>query len=119
MSADAHPANPADGAERRPLTLRPRSFDRGPVTVYLVKRRTYTEGYDDGDDVYLGEVYIGSVQGYTGSLDRKAGRLRIPGKQRRLWSYYTPDSRRGLFGQVSRADCIRDLIHWHERRNRR
>lgn len=113
-----HTEHPAGGAPERTVTLRPRFFDNDQVTVVLRKRHSYTEHYDTGDEVYYKGEWIGTVKGYTGSLDRKAGRLRIPGKQRRLWTYQTPGDSRGMYGQVSRADCIRYLIGAAKRRVR-
>lgn len=102
----------AEGAVPKTITMRRLSWrPEETIEVTLVKRHSYTEGYDNGDDVYLDGKWIGTVGKYIGSLDRKVGRLRHPGKQRTLWSAQGTDrGARSLHGFVSRADAIRWLL---------
>ena len=58
---------------------------------------------------YEGKV-LGEVSRYTGSLDRKIGRLRWPGKQRTLWAAYPDGDGRGSYEHVSRAEAIRWML---------
>ena len=102
---------PADGAHERVIKMRRRGYDpQSVIEVTLVKRKSHSENYDNGDDVYVDGKHLGSVSPYTGSLDRKAGRLRIPGKRRRLWSSRYAASNRPTFGHVSRAEAIRWML---------
>lgn len=61
--------------------------------------------------VVVGDREVGRVGRYVGSLDRKIGRLRSPGKSRTLWWSRRPgpDSR-SIHGHVSRAEAIRWLL---------
>src|SRR5690625_3038638 len=80
------------------------------VEVHLVP----AEHSDTQWEVIYQTRHIGRVGSYTGSLDRQSGRLRIPGKERKLWHTQTPRSRSAyvspLYGRVSRADAIRHLL---------
>lgn len=118
-----HTERPAEGAEFKPLVVKARWWETGSDRTFLTKKRhSYTEGYDAGTEVYLPDgTWLGTVEKYTGSLDRKyaGSRLRHPGKRRTLWSYQGPGEGRPMFGQVSRADCIRALAREHEQRKAR
>jgi hypothetical protein len=90
------------------ITIRQRAYEPKSEKTFNLRPSKYaTQGWEvfreDG-------VWIGTVSRYTGSLDRKAGRLRIPGKTRTLWAATgTYQGARGLYGMVSRADAIRYL----------
>lgn len=62
-------------------------------------------------DVEEGGEPLGYLTRYSGSLDRKVGRLRVQGKQRTLWST-SQDRLGGNYWQqdVSAADALRRLL---------
>lgn len=97
-----------DGAEGKTITMRRHSWDPNSTIEVVL----YPHKYASKDvEVFLDDQWIGTVGSYTGSLDRHAGRLRIPGKTRTLWtSEVTREGARTLYGYVSRADAIRTLI---------
>lgn len=102
------PHQPRPDTEPTSLTLRQRAWESGtPLTVATVPHRFNS----DAVEVYLLDgTWIGTVGSYSGSLDRKDGRLRIPGKTRKLWfAQATYEGARGLYEFVSRADAIRWL----------
>lgn len=100
---------PALDSDAKPRTIKVRPYSYDPHTVDVVLHKTK---YGDGDEVYVDGHWLGTVVGYTGSLDRSAGRLRIPGKTRRLWATRgTHKGAREYYGFVSRAAALRYLIH--------
>ena len=67
--------------------------------------------------VRIDGVRVGQVRKYRGSLDRRVGRLRQPGKTRDLWSAYPAPTDREKYphpwsGRLSRAEAIRELAKW-------
>lgn len=121
MNTQAHRPDPQPDAPATTIPLRRWSTDeRTTMEVALRPRETCRRGHDAGHDVYLPfddgsePQYLGSVQRYTGSLDRKipiGGRyLRKPGKRRVLWSAHAAAWDRTSNSYVSRADAIRDLL---------
>lgn len=105
------------GAEKERIVLRPRSFETGPPKVVDVIPHEFAES--DVEVYHPDGTWLGTISRYHGSLDRKVGRQRVPGKRRVLWSYRTAHRGvYGMYGQVSRADCIRDLLSAYERRLR-
>ena len=107
---------PMPDSEPTVLVVKPRQWETDEIVVHTLPH----EFARDDVEVYLPDgTWLGTVSRYRGSLDRPAGRLRIPGKTRTLWSYRTAGgSVYSMFGQVSRADCIRSLVASHERRKR-
>jgi hypothetical protein len=113
-------ARPMPGTEPTPLVLKPRKYDHPQVeTTVLIQPTQF--GIDE-IEVYLSDgTWIGTIGKYTGTLDRKikGTRLRHIGKRRTLWHYNGTGDGRAMYGQTSRADCIRSLIRNHEWRSRR
>lgn len=121
---------PAEGAPPKIIRVRRWSCDpASAVEIALVPRASSVPNFDPGHDVHLvvadGDrlgAFIGTVDGYTGSLDRKipiGGRyLRQPGKRRTLWSAQAPSWERTSHSYISRAEAIRDLIDTAERSGR-
>lgn len=92
------------------VTIKPRWWDsHEPYEVTLIPMPTYGHGEVNEWEVKRGGKTLGWVGRYTGSLDRKAGRLRIPGKDRILWHLHTDRRSSGLYEYTSRADAIRYL----------
>lgn len=109
----SHVERPDEDTPERVVTLRRRQWespDKPQTVVALRKRKSYSAGYDAGDDVYVDGRWVGTVCRYTGSLDRKIGRLRSPGKRRTLWSAEQPGDSRAMYEFVSRAEAIRWLL---------
>ena len=104
-------------SEAKTVRLRRYSWDPDEIVeVQLTPHRNYS---DDWTVTLAGED-LGHVGRYTGSLDRKVGRLRHPGKRRILWSCTAPGEReRPSFGQISRAEAIRSLLQQREWRQER
>lgn len=115
-----HAPNPEPGVEPKTITMRREGWDPDVlVDVTLRQRKVYVEGLDHDFDVHTSDgTWIGSVERYTGSLDRKMGRLRHPGKRRHLWKAQAAGWDRALFDFVSRAEAIRRLLSAHERTQR-
>src|SRR5690625_2608505 len=67
------------------------------VEVHLVP----AEHSDTEWEVVYQTRHIGRIGSYTGSLDRQSGRIRIAGKERKLWHTQTPRSRSAYVSPLS------------------
>lgn len=103
-------------AIRKQVTFRRVEWDADDtITAELVPAKFG----DSTWEVYFDGELVGTVGSYSGSIDRHAGRIRIPGKERTLWSVEPKQSgHRSQLGYTSRADALRQLYRWNTTYNK-
>lgn len=116
-----HPATPAARAACRKGNVTISQDDR-KVKVIDVFHDKITVLTREEEQKYTGNREItvwledgqllGTVTSYRGSLDRRAGNLRVPGKMRTLWSFQAAGEERTNYwaGCTSIAQAIRHLL---------
>ena len=99
------------------VPLRSWESERDRIVVWIRPTRHGHDAWDVFADPE-GARPLGEVSKYTGTLDRpirRGARIVHRGKERALWSYRAARTEgdphpRGVFGNYSRADCIRSLV---------
>lgn len=79
------------------------TLDSGDKAQFLLEPGEYST------KVYFLGMYLGEISSYEGSLDRRSGMIRIPGKTRTLWSAKSNTDTRTSFQFKTRGDALRYL----------
>jgi len=109
MERPAPKAMPDETKPAKVVKIKPRFWETETIEVTL--RPTKFSNGDEWEVYDAKGTWVGTISRYSGSLDRQAGRLRIPGKERILWSEKRAGSRYTMWDNVSRADAIRALLN--------